>query len=178
MSPYEASLKLRRIARRKLRSGYQFLGETSPDVETPGGMFRFTVIFNDGLGESLFLPANDLQKNVRELTEPARLLKFDLDRKEDVNRARNLLYHLLKSGERDQRNCGAVLGLFLSWNLMGELISDHVKRKLDEHGKACLTLAIDWRLGHAATTVTEDYVEPFAALGALVAATVPVQGTA
>ena len=54
MSTYEDSLKLRR-AFKKASRGLSSLGDSAPEVETPQGAVRFTVIFNDGEGTSVFM---------------------------------------------------------------------------------------------------------------------------
>jgi len=71
-----------------------------------------------------------------------------------------------------------MLGLFLSWNYPGASVPERVQQAIDTHGRACLVLAIDWRLSYAATYVGKDYFDPFAAISTIVLAATPAGGQA
>ena len=80
--------------------------------------------------------------------------------------------------KRQNREAAGLLGLFLSWNHPCGNVPTQVERVMAEDGKACITLAIDLRLGLAATTVAPDYVNPFSIISTFATATMPAQGSA
>jgi len=174
MTPYEATLKLRRLAKKK-PAGYHHLGEAPPELETPDGMVRITVVFNDGLGASMFMDPDFLTKTLPEFGVTLRQLGVDPTSPEGINRGRNLIYQIAQKGET---GAAANLALYLAWHCPDADVPASVRRTIDEHGTACITLAIDWRLGNAATIVGREYADPFSLLAGFAAATMPAQGHA
>lgn len=177
LTPYEASLRLRRSAKRKnLPPGIHTLGDSEPEVETPDGMVRVTAIFQDGNGVSMFIRADELDRCVADAHKTvAACLKLDPTRAEDVVRGRMLIHQAVKNRQDD---AAGFLALYLSWNYHGAPVPDQVRETLAEFGKACITLAVDWRLEHAVTIVGRDYGDPFPLISAVVTATTPAAGEA
>jgi hypothetical protein len=96
VTPYETKLRLQQLARRKrLPGGPHLVGDINVDgVETPVGMIRFTVVFQDGLGTSLLMRPDDLRAVVAALPDAVKAIDIDPHNVEDVARARRIIYKL------------------------------------------------------------------------------------
>ena len=171
LTPYEAKLKLRR-AMRNTKPGVQILGEAPVEVETPDGMLRITVAQDDGPGVSMWLRPAAVERVLAEADKMLRPL-FDPTTSKGVNAARQMIKVLL---EGSPTAAAPVVAAWLAWNHPGVHIPTAVANTLAKHGRACIALTLDWRLGMAATAVTEDYSE--IPIRELVTAAAPAWGNA
>jgi hypothetical protein len=140
--------------------------------------YAFTVIFQDGFGTSLFMKPAEFRKIIAAPPSTTRAIGLDAHKAEDIARGRRIIYGLVKRSNRQEQYSGGMLGLYLSWNYPGALVPELVWQTLEEHGKACLTLAMDRKLDMRPTIVGSDYRDPFDAIRGVATATTSAKGTA
>jgi hypothetical protein len=139
------------------------------------GNLMMTVVVEDGSGATLIISLDDLSKVFEAVRQSLWLPRLDPPSLGDVARARSMIAAAIS---RRESRAAAMLALYLSWHYPDAAVPEQVEATVAEHGGACITLAIDRRLGCAATVVSADYADPFEMLRDYKTATTPAQGRA